>query len=175
MNKSFLACLPFTVLLLASCLGLALPAGAQDTKAPGKIADEQLFSYLGKDALPPGTLAWQQLRQVRLVETRAKDGSMVQLPEYTAAIKSLDKADVKIYGFVLPLSTGTKQSHFLLSPLPSHCPYCVDQGPDSMVEVFAKTPLEYNAYDPVVIAGKLELVNDQYLFYRLTNGEPVKK
>ena len=63
---------------------------------------------------------------------------------------------------------------FLLSPLPSHCPFCVNQGPDSMVEVVAKTAVEYNQWEPIVMTGKLELVFDQYLFYRLNNAEPVK-
>ena len=91
-----------------------------------------------------------------------------------AELKALDKREVKIYGFVLPLSTSQKQKHFLISPLPSHCPFCVDQGPDSMIEVIAKSAVEYSPWEPIVLSGKLELVNDQYLFYRLTNGEVVK-
>lgn len=154
---------------------------AVQPQAPGKIADEQLFSYIGKDPLPPGTIPWQLLRQVKLVEGKAKivkgEGapkSPTLLPEFSAQLKELDKQEVKIYGFVLPLSVGTKQKHFLISPLPSHCPYCVSQGPDSMVEVIAKTPVEFNQWDPIVVTGKLELVHDQYLFYRLTNAESIK-
>lgn len=156
-------------------------AQAVQPQAPGKIADEQLFSYIGKDPLPPGTIPWQMLRQVKLVEGKAKTvkGEAAQrsppmLPEFSAQLKELDNQEVKIYGFVLPLSTGTKQKHFLISPLPSHCPYCVSQGPDSMVEVVAKTPVEFNQWEPIVVSGKLELVNDQYLFFRLTNAESIK-
>jgi hypothetical protein len=43
-----------------------------------------------------------------------------------------------------------------------------------MVEVIAKNPLDYSPWEPIVISGKLELVNDQYLFYRLSNAEIVK-
>jgi uncharacterized protein len=156
-------------------------AQAVQPQAPGKIADEQLFSYIGKDPLPAGTIPWQLLRQVKLVEGKAKvvkgetaPKSPPMLPEFSAQLKELDKQEVKIYGFVLPLSVGTKQKHFLISPLPSHCPYCVSQGPDSMVEVIAKTPVEFNQWDPIVVTGKLELVNDQYLFFRLTNAESIK-
>ena len=154
---------------------------AVQPQAPGKIADEQLFSYIGKDPLPSGTIPWQLLRQVKLVEGKAKNvkgeaapKSPALLPEFSAQLKELDNQEVKIYGFVLPLSVGTKQKHFLISPLPSHCPYCVSQGPDSMVEVIAKTPVEFNQWDPIVVTGKLELVNDQYLFFRLTNAESIK-
>jgi uncharacterized protein len=158
-----------------------MAAQAVQPQAPGKIPDEQLFSYIGKDPLPPGTIPWQLLRQVKLVEGKAKPSkgeaaskAPTLLPEFSAQLKELDKREVKIYGFVLPLSVGTKQKHFLISPLPSHCPYCVSQGPDSMVEVIAKTPVEFNQWDPIVVTGKLELVNDQYLFFRLTNAESIK-
>jgi uncharacterized protein len=157
------------------------PVQAVQPQAPGKIADEQLFSYIGKDPLPAGTIPWQLLRQVKLVEGKAKivkgeaaPKSPPMLPEFSAQLKELDNQEVKIYGFVLPLSTGVKQKHFLISPLPSHCPYCVSQGPDSMVEVVAKTPVEFNQWEPIVVSGKLELVNDQYLFFRLTNAESIK-
>ena len=112
-------------------------------------------------------------RQVKLVEEK-KDGKTTLKPEFAKVLRDLDNKPVKLYGFVLPLSTTTKQKHFLLSPLPTHCPFCVSQGPDSMIEVLAKTPVEYSAYDPVVVAGKLELINDSSLFYRLVDAEPVK-
>jgi len=74
----------------------------------------------------------------------------------------------------MPLSTAPRQKHFLLSPLPSHCPFCVFQGPDSLVEVVAKIPVEFNQWEPIVVTGRFELVNDAQLFYRLTNAESVK-
>ncbi|MFN7219655.1 MAG: DUF3299 domain-containing protein [Burkholderiales bacterium] len=145
--------------------------------APGKIPDEQLFGFIGKDPLPPGTIPWQLLRQVKLVEVKgskdAKKGPQMR-PEYGPRIQELDKQEVKLYGFVMPLSTSARQKHFLLSPLPSHCPYCVYQGPDSLVEVIAKTPVEFNQWEPILVTGRFELVNDAQLFYRLTNAEAVK-
>jgi hypothetical protein len=160
--------------LLALCCVLhAWPALA--VNPPGQIPDDKLMSYVGKDPLPPGTVPWQLLRQVKLVEGKSAGAKApVMLPEFSAELKALDKQDVKIYGFVLPLSTSQKQKHFLISPLPSHCPFCVDQGPDSMIEVLAKSAVEYSPWEPIVLSGRLELVNDQYLFFRLNNGEVVK-
>ena len=143
------------------------------TPEAAKIADEQLFSYVGKDPLPAGTLPWQLLRQVKLVEEK-KGGKTTMRPEFSAQIRELDKQQVKVYGFVLPLSTTAKQAHFLISPLPTHCPFCLSQGPDSMIEVVARIPIEFSQWDPIVVAGKLELVNDSSLYYRLTDAEPVK-
>ena len=160
--------------LLSTCCAIFASASFA-VNPPGVIPDEQLMSFIGKDPLPPGTIPWQLLRQVKLVEGKQKGAkAALMLPEFSAELKALDKKEVKIYGFVLPLSTSQKQNHFLISPLPSHCPFCVNQGPDSMVEVVAKNPVEYSPWEPIVISGKLELVNDQYLFYRLTNGETVK-
>jgi uncharacterized protein len=167
------------------CGSNALLAQKALPKSSVPMPDEQLFGYIGKDPLPPGTLPWQLLRQVKLVESKAKDAkpnagntksknTATWLPEFSKQLKELDKQEVKLYGFVLPLSTSAKQKHFLISPLPSHCPFCVSQGPDSMVEVIAKTPVEFNQWDPIVVTGKLELVNDQYLFFRLTDAESIK-
>ncbi len=170
-----------TVIALASAINVIGASVATAQTLPGqdgnKIADEQLYSYIGKEPLPPGTIPWQMLRQVKLVENKAKDAKKTgqnTRPEFGPRLLELDKQEIKLYGFVMPLSTSLKQKHFLLSPLPSHCPYCVNQGPDSLVEVVADTPVEYNQWEPIVVTGKFELVNDTQLFYRLNNAKPVK-
>lgn len=181
-----------TRLLQAGLVGAAFTAGVLSTQLsaqpganpPGKIADEQLFGFIGKDPLPAGTIPWQILRQVKLVEGIGKDvpkaankaaGAAPSMrPEFSPKVLELDKKEVKLYGFVMPLSTAPKQTHFLLSPLPTHCPYCVYQGPDSLVEVIAKIPVEFNQWEPIVVTGKFELVSDPQLFYRLTNAQSVK-
>ena len=158
-----------TTITLVGSATAATPATAD----AGKIPDDQLLSYLGKDPLPPGTIAWQLLRQVKLVEVK-KNGKTTLHPEFSAPVRALDRKQVKVYGFVLPLSTSLKQKHFLISPLPTHCPFCVSQGPDSMIEVVAKVPVEYSNWDPIIVAGRLELVNDSSLYYRLVDAEAVK-
>jgi uncharacterized protein len=186
------------VISFAAGLGIAANVIAQTTpgpggNAPGKIPDEQLFGFIGKDPLPPGTIPWQILRQVKLVDAKPaanakgapakgekgepKKGPtpVAQMrPEFSPRIMELDKQEIKLYGFVMPLSTAAKQKHFLLSPLPSHCPYCVYQGPDSLVEVIAEVPVEFNQWEPIVVTGKFELVYDPQLFYRLTSAKSVK-
>jgi hypothetical protein len=160
------------VALLTSLLASINPAGST-TPQPGKLPDEQLYSFIGKDPLPPGTVPWQALRQVEMVEEK-KAGKATMRPKFSPQLMSLDKQEVKLYGFVMPLSTTPKQKHFLLSPLPTHCPFCVSQGPDSIVEVLAKIPVEFSQWEPIVVSGKLELVNDSSLFYRLIDAVPVK-
>ncbi len=164
--------------ILATIAMMALLAGTAGslmaaTPDPARVTDDQLYSYIGKDPLPPGTLAWQLLRQVKLIEEKTA-GKTTLRPEFSAKLRELDKQVVKVYGFVLPLSTTAKQKHFLISPLPSHCPFCISQGPDSMIEVVARIPVEFSQWDPIIVSGRLELVNDSSLYYRLTDAESVK-
>jgi hypothetical protein len=89
-------------------------------------------------------------------------------------VRKLDRQDVKIVGFMLPLQTGERQSHFLLTVTSQTCAFCVPAGPEGIVEVRTKTPVRVT-FDPVVIAGRLEVLRDDPLgvYYRLSGGEPV--
>jgi hypothetical protein len=160
----------------AFLISLSLLAGACTLDAfaqVSKLSDDQLSSFIKEKDVPAGVLSWQVLRNVKLIEEK-KAGKATMRPEFSAQIKDLDKQTVRVYGFIMPLSTTPKQKHFLLSPLPTHCPFCVSQGPDSMIEVMARTPVDFSSWDPVIIAGKLELLNDSSLFYRLVDAEQVK-
>lgn len=163
MRRTLLFCL----FLLSAAF--APGAGAQVSK----LSDDQLSSFIKEKDMPAGVLSWQVLRNVKLIEEK-KAGKATMRPEFSAQIKELDKQTVKVYGFIMPLSTTPKQKHFLISPLPTHCPFCVSQGPDSMIEVMAKIPVDFSSWDPVIVSGKLELLNDSSLFYRLVDAEQVK-
>jgi hypothetical protein len=117
----------------------------------------------------PGTVPWDLLAQVKTV--RVKDRF---LPEFAPAVRKLDRQDVKLVGFMMPLQTGEKQSHFLLTVTSQTCAFCVPAGPEGMVEVKARTPVKVS-FDPVVIAGRLEVLRDDPLgvYYRITDAEPV--
>ena len=43
-----------------------------------------------------------------------------------------------------------------------------------MIEVVAKVPVEYSNWDPIIVSGRLELVNDSSLYYRLIDAEAVR-
>jgi uncharacterized protein len=117
----------------------------------------------------PGTVPWDLLGQVKTVRVKDKF-----LPEFPPAVRKLDRQDVKIVGFMLPLQTGERQSHFLLTVTSQTCAFCVPAGPEGIVEVKTKAPVRVT-FDPVVIAGRLEVLRDDPLgvYYRLTEGESV--
>jgi uncharacterized protein len=117
----------------------------------------------------PGTVPWDLLGQVKTV--RVKDRF---LPEFPASVRKLDKQEVKLVGFMMPLQTGDRQSHFLLTVTSQTCAFCIPAGPEGIVEVKAKTPVKVT-FDPIVVAGRLEVLRDDPMgvYYRLSDGEPV--
>lgn len=114
-----------------------------------------------------GTVPWDLLAQVKAV--RVKDRFV---PEFPAAVSKLNRQDVRLVGFMLPLQPGDRQSHFLLTVTSQTCAFCVPAGPEGIVEVRAKTPVKVT-FDPILIAGRFEVLRDDPLgvYYRLTQGE----
>lgn len=97
------------------------------------------------------------------------------VPVFNAEQKALNKTVQRIQGFMVPLDAKATQTHFLLTSVPLTCAFCIPGGPESMVEVKAKTPVRY-ALEPVVVEGRFTvLANDPYgLFYRVVDAVPVK-
>ena len=97
------------------------------------------------------------------------------VPMFNDAQKGLDKTTQRIQGFMVPLDAKPTQTHFLLTSVPMTCSFCTPGGPESMVEVKAKTPVRYSL-EPVVVEGKFTVLpNDQYgLYYRVVDAVPVK-
>jgi uncharacterized protein len=117
-----------------------------------------------------GVVSWDTLGKVQLV--REKDR---YVPRYADAVLKLDAKEVQLQGFMMPLTVGEKQTHFVLSANPSECGFCMPGGPESLVEVKAKSGVKYTL-DPVVLKGRLEVLKDEPtgLFYRLVDAAPAK-
>lgn len=117
-----------------------------------------------------GVVSWKTLAQVQPV----KQGGKV-VPEFSRDILALDRKEVKVQGFMIPLGLGDKQKRFLISAVPSSCQFCLPAGPDSLVEVEAKTPVNYT-FDAIVIGGKFAVVKDDPsgMLYRMTEAGRVE-
>jgi hypothetical protein len=96
------------------------------------------------------------------------------MPQFSNSITALDKKEVRLQGFMMPLDMGEKQKRFILSALPPSCAFCLPGGPDQLVEVQAKTAVKYG-FDPIVLSGRLTVLRDDPmgLYYRLTEAVPV--
>jgi uncharacterized protein len=117
-----------------------------------------------------GVVSWKTLGQVELV--KAKDR---YVPQYASGVSALDNKEVRLQGFMMPLTMGEQQSHFILSAMPQSCMFCMPGGPEQMVEVKTKKPVKYT-FDPVILSGKMAVLKDDPtgIFYRLTEAVPVK-
>jgi hypothetical protein len=159
----------FASVIGAAILATALPVRALDTGIPqtGLPSAADYSSQL----LPEikGVVSWKTLSQVEPVK---QGGKMV--PQFSRDIMGLDKKDVRVQGFIIPLDMGDKQKHFLLSAVPPHCPFCMPAGPDTIVEVLAKKPLAYG-FEPIVVAGRFAVLKDDPagVLYRMTDAELV--
>lgn len=121
------------------------------------------------EAQPAGTIPWELLQQARTVQKADKKFG----PQFTPQIRDLDKQEVKLYGFMMPLDQSAKQKRFLLASFPPHCAFCLPGGPESIVEVIAERPVDFT-YEPIVVAGRLAVLDDDVVYYRLTGAKAVR-
>ena len=156
-----------TMFLLAA-LGAASFAGvAQAPASPATAIDPNAFAM---PPAPAGTVPWTLLQQAKTVQKPDKKFG----PEFTRDIKALDRKDVKLFGFMMPLDQARKQKRFLLAAYPPHCAFCLPSGPESLVEVVADTPVEFTM-EPIVVAGRLAVLENDVVYYRLTNASAVQQ
>ena len=154
---------------------LLLPLAAQAQSKFGQPPQAQAqASVPGADFKPLAerndVVSWRLLAQVELV--RLKDR---YVPQFSSGVAALDKKEVKVQGFMLPLEMGDKQSHFILAAMPQSCAFCMPGGPESLVEVKSKKPVTYG-FEAIMLSGKLEVLKDDPtgVYYRLTDAVPAK-
>ena len=158
-----------TAFLFSAALAFAGTALALQPTDPKGLPSASAYIGMGNDPAPAGTIPWTLLSQAKTVQKADKKFG----PEFTREIRQLDKQDVKIYGFMMPLDQSAKQKRFLLSPFPPHCSFCMPGGPEAMVEVIADKPFDFT-YEPITVSGKMAVLDDDIVYYRLTNAAPAK-
>ncbi len=116
-----------------------------------------------------GVVSWKTLAQVMPVKQKDRF-----VPQFSDGIIKLDKTEVRLQGFMMPLDMGEKQKRFILTAVPPSCAFCMPAGPDALVEVEAKSPVKYG-FEPVVLSGKFTVLKDDPmgLYYRLTDAVAV--
>ena len=118
----------------------------------------------------PGVVPWNVLTKVSIESIAG-----TPMLKFSDNINGLNGKTVQLRGYITPLQMGSEQKHFILSPKPPACAFCMPGGPDEMVEVFTRTPVKYSM-DPVTVSGTFALLQHDSggLFYRLGNAEPVQ-
>ena len=162
-NPRFLRNIVAVLATLAACGAQALQP--QD---PAKAGAQGGF-WIGADPAPAGTVPWQLLQSTKTIQKADKKFG----PSFPKEVKELDKQQVKLYGFMMPLDQAKKQKRFLLSAFPPHCSFCLTGGPESLVEVIADQAIDFT-FEPIVVAGRMAVLDNDVVYYRLTNAASVK-
>ena len=151
--------------LVLAC-AVALPAQAQNK--PGEHVPPPGFdpSKIKPLIERKDLLSWKLLAEVELV--RRKDR---YVPRFSGNVAALDRKEVKLQGFMYPLQTGGRQTHFLLWSMPQTCAFCMPGGPENTVEVRSKQPVKYT-FEPVILTGRFEVLKEEPtgIFYRLSDA-----
>ncbi len=115
---------------------------------------------------PAGVVPWEKFANVNMVKHEQR-----YVPQFPKDIAALEKKEVKLQGFMMPLEMGDKQKRFILTSMPPSCAFCLPGGPDQLVEIQAKAPVKYG-FEPIVVSGKLVVLKDDPmgLYYRLTDA-----
>jgi hypothetical protein len=135
----------------------------------------------GPVAEEAATLTWDTLKDTMWVDTSGNDpmpGVEIFTGEeelqFGEKVKRFEGVVVELKGFMIPLDLGQTQQRFILGKFPmAHCRFCQPGGVKTMVEVRAKTPVEFT-FDAITISGKLELLDEMDplgLLYRMIEAE----
>jgi len=112
-----------------------------------------------------------------LLSVKYKYDKNAYIPVFEKKHKDLDNQIVTIKGYIYPLEEATKHSFFMLSYYPVNiCFFCGGAGPESVVEVSAKQPINFTN-KPIFLKGKLKLnaADPERLFYLLLDAEQVSQ
>lgn len=98
-------------------------------------------------------------------------GFKIDVPVFGKEIQALEGKEVTIKGYIIPVEGYKSHKEFIFSAYPYNmCFFCGGAGPETVMEVFSKEPIEYTA-EAVTIKGKLELNADDInrLMYALSD------
>lgn len=104
-------------------------------------------------------------------------GFKVDVPVFSEEVSALEGQEVKIRGYIIPVEGYKGHKEFIFSAYPYNmCFFCGGAGPETVMEVFAKEPIEYTA-EPITIKGTLELNADDInrLIYALHDAVLVQE
>lgn len=136
-----------------------------------------LFFIGGLTAFAQSTSSWKVLSKVQ-IEKRFDDvlNYEIDFPTFSDEVKALDKKEITLEGWMIPLDELRGENYFVLSALPfANCFFCGGAGPETVVEVFSEKNIKFtekrikvkgilniNADDPMklmYIIQKAELIN----------------
>ncbi|MGB3588609.1 MAG: hypothetical protein WBA23_18825 [Tunicatimonas sp.] len=117
---------------------------------------------------------WKALAAVTYKITEDEYGELY-VPEFSEKARELEGKVVTVPGYIIPFEGLFKPEHVIVSSLPiASCFFCGSGGPETVMEVFLKNPVDYTEA-MVAFRGKLKLNDENYeeLMYILEDAELV--
>ena len=121
---------------------------------------------------------WQTL--AKLTYTKQFDellGFKVDVPVFSPAVQALEGQEIEVKGYIIPVEGYQGHTEFVFSAFPYNmCFFCGGAGPETVMEVYANEPIQYQATS-IRLRGTLEL-NDEdinQLMYILRDAELVEE
>lgn len=118
------------------------------------------------------SLVWPKLYDVKFVKATDQNGEYDK-PIFSDAAKSLNGKTITLPGYIVPFESGVRSKHFMFTSLPLNaCFFCGVGGPETVIEVFLKSEINYSD-KPMEIKGVLR-INDKdpdKMIYLLENAE----
>ena len=121
-------------------------------------------------SVPPGALSWQTLSEpVRMAVRSRGIGTGAAL--FPVELAELDGRAVRVHGFMQPIEATERHGRFLLTALPIHCAFCLQAGPEHLIDVRTAVPLPHMGA-PITLAGRLRLMPTapEGLFYAVEHA-----
>ena len=123
-----------------------------------------------QELLPMSTdPTWEMLARTEVGYDEKTGLYSAKIPQEVTA---LDGRKVTITGFMLPLESSEKFTHFLLSKRTPTCPFCPPGEPNEVINVTVTEPVEW-AEDAVKVTGTFGLMDDREfgMFFKLTKAK----
>lgn len=159
-------------ILLAALAFLALPGFETTTETytfTSTITLQPQDERSAQDALPIAKDAlWDTLTKTKIKVDEKKGLYNATFPD---EVKKLNGQTIKISGFMVPLESEEKFSHFLLSKRTPTCFFCPPGEPNEIIEVYSEKPTEW-LEELVTYEGKFELIDNKEMgvFFKMTGA-----
>lgn len=123
-----------------------------------------------------GSSTWNTLGKITFKKEFDADlGFKIDKPIFSEEIKALSGKTIEIKGYIIPTDGYKSHTEFILSAFPYNmCFFCGGAGPETVMEIYAKSPVKFTS-EAVTIRGKLELNENDVnrLIYAMTEAEQV--
>lgn len=169
--------------LLILCTIIVLSSFRQVTRGSDESADFQNLSQPEderntQDALPKSNdILWNVLAKTKLKKT---DNPDIVKPHFPNEVLSLDGKSVIISGFMLPMESTEKFTHFMLSKRTPTCFFCAPGTQAEIIEVFANKPTIWES-DLIKIKGTMKLLHKEeggadtsFFFFQIKDAKVIK-